>query len=229
MKARITFSFFFLITAITLFISCAASSTYMIIKPEILYRSPALDFTKVQAVVIMPVNSYESEVPEVSGAINDGLPIELKIAQQAWKVIAYDEVIRKMNEKGLGRGYQNYVADLNTFVQAAGGTPNFTAETYKFFEEMSNEMGFQAMIFTSYGYSEQVQGGEKLLFGALDLSTKTKKLSVTTILYDLSSRRALWLGRLSLEGGDKVSILELVKSVVQGISQNFGKGTLRQL
>lgn len=229
MKARVAFSLFLLVTAITLFVSCATSNTDMILKPEILYRSPALDFTKVQAVAIMPVNNYENEVPEVSGAINDGLSIELKTAQKAWKVISYDEVLRKMNEKGLGRGYQNYIADFNTYIQAIGGTPNFTAETYKFFEEMANEMGFQAMILTSYGYSEQVQAGEKLLFGALDLSTKTKKLSVTTILYDLSSRRAWWLGRLSLQGGDKVSIVELVRSIVQGISQNFGKGTLRQL
>lgn len=229
MKARVAFSLFLLVTAITLFVSCATSNTDMILKPEILYRSPALDFTKVQAVAIMPVNNYESEVPEVSGAINDGLPIELKSAQRAWKVISYDEVLRKMNEKGLGRGYQNYVADLNTYVQAAGGTPNFTAETFKFFEDLRKEMNFEALLFTSYGYSEEVKMGEKYLWGTVDLSSKTKKLSVTVVLYDLSSRRAWWLGRLSLQGGEKVSILDLVKSVVQGISQNFGKGTLRQL
>ena len=177
----------------------------------------------------MPVNNYENEVPEVSGAINDGLPIELKTTQRAWKVISYDEILRKMNEKGLGRGYQNYVADLNTYVQAAGGTPNFTAETFKFFEDLRKEMNFEALLFTSYGYSEEVKMGEKLLWGAVDLSSKTKKLSVTVVLYDLSSRRAWWLGRLSLQGGEKVSIPDLVKSVVQGISQNFGKGTLRQL
>lgn len=229
MKTRVAFCLFLLVAAITLFISCATSNTDMILKPEILYRSPALDFTKVEAVAVMPVNNYENEVTEVSGAINDGLPIELKSVQKAWKVISYDEILRKMNEKGMGRGYQNYVADLNTYVQAAGGTPNFTAETYKFFEELAKEMNFEALLFTSYGYSEEVKMGEKYLWGTVDLSSKIKKLSVTTVLYDLSSRRAWWLGRLSLQGGEKVSIPDLVRSVVQGISQNFGKGTLRQL
>ena len=151
---RLVVSLPVLLLAFTL-MSCASASTDSILKPEILFRSPALDFTKVAAVAVMPVNNYESEVPEISGAINDGLPIELKSAQKAWKVISYDEILRKMNEKGWGRGYQNYVADLNTYVQAAGGTPNFTAETFKFFEDLKNEMKFEALLFTSYCFSNK--------------------------------------------------------------------------
>jgi len=213
-----------LLLAFTL-ISCATASTDSILKPEILFRSPALDFTKVVAVAIMPVNNYENEVPEISGAINDGLPIELKSAQKAWKVISYDEILRKMNEKGWGRGYQNYVADLNTYVQAAGGTPNFTAETFKFFEDLKNEMKFEALLFTSYGFSEQA--GFKNILG-LNIPTTIKRLSVTVVLYELSSRRAWWLARLSIQGND-INNEEMVRTVTQGISQNFGKGTLRQL
>lgn len=205
--------------------SCASASTDSILKPEILFRSPALDFTKVAAVAIMPVNNYENEVPEISGAINDGLPIELKSAQKAWKVISYDEILRKMNEKGWGRGYQNYVADLNTYVQAAGGTPNFTAETFKFFEDLKNEMKFEALLFTSYGFSEQA--GFKNVLG-LNIPTTIKRLNVTVVLYELSSRRAWWLARLSIQGND-ISNEEMVRTVNEGISQNFGKGTLRQL
>ncbi|MDH7605313.1 MAG: hypothetical protein QHH13_10460 [Melioribacter sp.] len=210
-------------------VSCATSGPNVIFKPETLYRSPALDFSKIQAVAIMPVNNYDNEVPEVSGAINDALPIELKASQKAWNVISHDEILRKVNEKGWGRGYQNYVADLNTYVQVAGGTPNFTSETYKFFDDMSKELNFQAIVFTSYSYIEEIQPGEKLFYGAIDLSTKTKILSITTILFDLSSRRAWWLARISVKGGEKVLIPELVRSAIQGIAQNFGRGILRQL
>jgi len=191
-----------------------------------MYRSPALDFTKVQAVAIFPVNNYGSEVPEVSGAINDGLAIELKGAQKAWQVIGYDEVLRKVNDKGLGRGYQNYVADLNTYVQAAGGTPNFTAETLTFFDQLKKELNFQALIFTSYSYSEEA--GTKQVLG-LNIPTKGKKLSVTSILYEISSRRAWWVARMSVQGNEATPIPNLVRAATQGIAQNFGKGTLRQL
>jgi len=221
---RLLNSLLMFILALT-FLSCSNANTDSILKPEILFRSPALDFTKVSAVAIMPVNNYESEVPEISGAINDGLPIELKSAQKAWKVISYDEILRKMNEKGWGRGYQNYVADLNTYVQAAGGTPNFTAETFKFFEDLKNEMKFEALLFTSYGFSEQA--GFKNILG-LNIPTTIKRLSVTVVLYELSSRRAWWLARLSIQGND-INNEEMVRTVTQGISQNFGKGTLRQL
>lgn len=219
-------SLMILVVCSTLLLSCGTSSPEGILKPEILYRSPALDFTKVQTVAIMPVNNYDSEIPEVSGSINDGLPVELKSAQKAWQVISYDEVLRKVNEKSLGRGYQNYVADLNTYVQAAGRTPNFTAETFTFFEQLKKEMNFQAMIFTSYGYTEQA--GIQNFMG-IKIPTKTRHLTVTTVLYDLSSRRAWWLARLSVQGGDKTNIPDLVRTVTQGIAQNFGKGTLRQL
>jgi len=144
--------------------SCGSSSPEMILKPEILYRSPQLDFTQVQTVAVLPVNNYQNEVPEVSGLINDGLPTELRGAQKAWNVISYDEVLRKVNEKGLGRGYQNYIADLNTYVQVAGGTPNFTAETLNFFEQLKKEMNFQALLFTSYGYSEQAGATDYVYF-----------------------------------------------------------------
>jgi hypothetical protein len=198
----------------------------MILKPETLYRSPQLDFTKVQTVAVLPVNNYENDLPEVSTLINDGLPTELKGAQKAWNVISYDEVLRKVNEKELGRGYQNYIADINTYVQVAGGTPNFTAETLKFFEQLKKEMNFQALLFTSYGYSEQAGVTDYVYF---KLKSTTKKVSVTTVLYDLETGRAWWLARLSVQGGENVTLAELVRSVTQGIAQNFGKGILRQL
>ena len=130
-----------------------------------------------------------------------------------------------MNEKGLGRGYQNYIADLNTYVQAAGGTPNFTSETFKFFVDLKTEMNFEALLFTSYGFSEQA-GFKNVL--DLNIPTTIKRLSVTVVLYELSSRHAWWLARLSIQRND-ISNEEMVHSVTQGISQNFGKGTLKQL
>lgn len=72
--------FLFFVTMLSL--SCSASKNVeTIFTPEVLYRSPNLDFTKVQAAAIMPVNCYSNEVVEMTGLVNDGLPAELNKVQ----------------------------------------------------------------------------------------------------------------------------------------------------
>jgi len=209
--------------------SCASTGgTDAIFKPEMLYKSPALDFTKVSAVAVMPVNCYSNEVTEMTGMINDGLPAELKRTQTAWNVISDDEVLRKLNEKGYGRGYQNYIADLNTYTSAAGATPNFTAETQTFFDSLKSAMNFQAILFTSYGY------GEKSITKITPIINTPyqdiiKELSVSVVLYDLTSHRTWWVAKLSLHCGSNVTNAELARKVIEGIASHFGQGTLRQL
>jgi len=213
--------------------SCGSASADVIFKPELSYRSPNLDFTKVQAAAIMPVNCYSNEVPEITAQVNEGLASELKRSQTAWKILSYDEVLRKLNEAGFGRGYQNYIADLNTFVMAAGMTPNFTSETYKFFDDLKKEMNFQAILFTSYGYSTvtvmEHSTVSALLGGPSQVAVEKKKLSVTVVLYDLSTRRTWWVSKLSLQCDNNFSNSELSKKVIEGIANYFGKGDLRQL
>lgn len=210
--------------------SCATTKTpTTIFKPNTMYRSPSLNFTKIYSIAIMPVNNEQDEIPEISSAINDGFPAELKSAQNAWKIFSSFEILKILNEKGWGRGYQNYIADLNTYDKVGGYTPNFTAETQSFFQDLANELGFQAIVFSSYSYNENIIPGEKLLYGFVDLSIKKKELSITTILYDINSKRAWWIAKISVEGEGSVTSQELVKAAIQGIVQNFGKGSLRQL
>jgi hypothetical protein len=204
--------------------SCASSSkTEGIEKPQLLFRSPNLDFTKVAAVGIMPVNSHEVEIPEITGMLSEELASDLKRAQSAWKVISSDEILRRVNELGLGRGYQNYVADLNTFVGAGGATPLFSAETQKFFEQLKKEMNVQALLFTSYGYSETTEIRE---FLGIKTPTTVKVLRVHTTLYDLSSLRTWWMAMIVTRGEENT---KLVRDASLSFAQNFGKGTLRQL
>jgi len=215
-----------------LLLSCGTSSTDVIFKPEMNYRSPQLDFTKVQAAAIMPVNCYSNEVTEITGLVNDGLPAELKRTQVAWKIISYDEVLRKVNDAGLGRGYQNYIADLNTYVTVAGMTPNFTSETKNFFDQLKKEMNFEAILFTSYGFSEVTVMETSIvgaMFGAPNQPTVKKVLSVSVALYDLTSQRTWWVAKLSLRGSQSLTNAELARKVIEGIANNFGKGDLRQL
>jgi hypothetical protein len=216
-----------------LLLSCSAASTEVIFKPEVNYRSPALDFTKVQAAAIMPVNCYTNEVVEFSSLINDGLPAELKRIQTAWKIYSYDEVLRKLNDAGLGRGYQNYIAYLNTFTSVAGMTPNFTAETQTFFNQLKKKMNFEAILFTSYGFDRgTVQESSflnKMLGGSGVVDVMKKRLSVTVVLYDLASRRTWWIAKLTLTANDDMANTELARKVIEGISNYFGKGDLRQL
>lgn len=229
----------FILTALFVFpvsmvlVSCGSAGADVIFKPELSYRSPNLDFTKVEAIAIMPVNCYSNEVPEITSLVNDGLASELKRSQTAWKIFSCDEVLRKLNEAGLGRGYQNYIADLNTFVTAAGMTPNFTSETYKFFDDLKKEMNFQAILFTSYGFTTETvteHSTLNVLFGGSgQVAVEKKRLSVTVVLYDLSTHRTWWVSKLSLQGNMDLTNVELSQKVVEGIVNYFGKGDLRQL
>lgn len=230
-----TFLFSSVLLTLSLLVSSCGSSDGqdVVFKPEMSYKSPALDFSKVTAMAIMPVNCYSNEVPELTALVNDGMAAQLKSVQVAWEIIPYDEVLRKVNEKGYGRGYQNYIADLNTYATVAGMTPNFTAETKTFFDQIKNAMGFQAILFTSYGYSEKnvmEHSTVNAMFGGSGLvAVKKKVLSVSVVLFDLSSQRTWWVAKLSLESGMDLPNTELARKVIEGISNNFGKGDLRQL
>ena len=234
-KVNVTILFSSILVFLSLFLlSCGSTSTTeKIFKPEISYRSPALDFSKVNAIAIMPVNSYSDEVPKITGLINDGLPAELKSVQTAWNVFGYDEVLRKVNDAQLGRGYQNYIADLNTFTSVAGMTPNFTAETQTFFNQLAKKMNFEAILFTSYGFSrgtvKEHSTWNKLLGGTGVINVMKKRLGVTVVLYDLTSHRTWWTAKLTLTVDDNMSNAELARKVIEGIVNNFGKGELRQL
>lgn len=228
-KVNVTILFSSILVFLSLFLSsCGVSKTAVIFKPELSYRSPALDFTKMQAIAIMPVNSYSNEVVEITSLVNDGLPAELERTQIGLKIFSYADVLRTLNKKGLGRGYHNYIADLNTYVTAAGMTPNFTSETQTFFDQFKKEMNFQAILFTSYGFFERTITKPGFLnYGTVQTIEKT--LSVTVVLYDLTSRRAWWVAKLSLTGGENFTNAELARKVIEGIASNFGKGELRQL
>ena len=224
----------FLLFVTMLSFSCSASKNdETIFKPEVLYRSPNLDFTKVQGAAIMPVNCYSNEVAELTGLVNDGLPGELNRVQTAWKIYSPDEVLRKLNDAGLGRGYQNYIADLNTFTSVAGMTPNFTAETQTFFNQLAKEMNFQALLFTSYGFArgtvQEKSTLNAILGGSGVVNVMKKRLSVAVVLYDLASHRTWWIAKLTLTTDDNITNAELAHKVIEGITSYFGKGDLRQL
>lgn len=225
----------FILSLLSMFLlsSCGAANTDVIFKPEMNYRSPQLDFTKLTAIATMPVNCYSNEVTELTGLVNDGLPAELKSVQVGVKIISYDEVLRKLNDAGLGRGYQNYIADLNTYTSAAGMTPIFSSETQTFFDQLKMEMHFEAILFTSYGFDRgtviEHSTLNKILGGTGEVAVMKKRLSVSVVLYDLTSHRTWWVAKLTLQADDDMPNAELAKKVIEGIGNNFGKGDLRQL
>lgn len=232
MITRVVFSIALIFSV--LLVGCGSSENVnKIYKPEVLYRSPNLDFSKVTAAAVMPVNSYSNEIVEMTGLVNDGLPAELNRVQTAWKILSADEVLRKVNEAKLGRGYQNYIADLNTFASVAGMTPNFTAETQTFFDQLKKEIGSEAILFTSYGYATgtvtEYSSWNKILGGSGNVEVMKKRLSVTAVLYDLASHRTWWLAKLTLTADENMPNAELARKVIEGICNNFGKGELRQL
>lgn len=207
-------------------ISCSASGRNEILKPQVLYRSPSLDFSKVKKCGVMPVNNIGSEIPEINELLTNGIFTELKLSQKAWEISSADEILREMNEAGLGRGYQNYIADLNTYANAAGATPVFTAETQKFFDDLKTKFGIEALLFTAYLYEEK-QGYEDFL--GYKISKQYGVLQVYTALYDITSKRTWWVAEMALQQSASDPKFQLVKGITQSFAQNFGKGTLRQL
>jgi len=205
--------------------ACGASRSSEIFKPES-YRSPQLDFTKVQAVAIMPVSAFTNEIPELTSLINDGLPAELRRSQTAWRVIDQGEVLRVVNDKDLGRGFQNYVADLNVYAGSTGTGANFTAETKAFFTALRRESNIQAILFVTYGFAEAQGVQTCLLIYTCPVTTRTLRVNVA--LYELSSQRIWWMSTLTHTGKGK-SNTDLAAAVIRGIANDFGKGALRQL
>ena len=206
--------------------ACAASNLSEIAKPQELYRSPQLDFTKVEKCGVIPVNNYGTEVPEVTDLLANGLYNDLKQSQKAWEVVSAEDILRKINDLGIARGYQNYIADLNTFATAGGATPLFTSETQKFFEDLKKKMGIEALLFTSYNYNEQESFKD---FLGLKIKNTARIVTVYTAIYDISSKRTWWVARISMQQDVSEPIQNLVNSITLAFSQNFGKGTLRQL
>lgn len=227
MKKRLIILIFFNISVFLLLNDCTPTQkTTEIPKPNQLYRSPALDFTKIEKCGVLPVNNYGREVPEVSEMLANSLYNELKSSQKAWSVISADDILRQINESGLARGYQNYIADLNTFETAGGATPLFTAETQNFFDELKKRYGIGALLFTWYNYDE-TQNVQELL--GLRYQVITRILTVSTALYDITSKRVWWIAKIAVSQNESEPIQNLVTLITQSFSQNFGKGTLRQL
>jgi len=237
-KLTLIHFFHFSITIILLFtfISCSSSTetVEVIYKPDYSYRSPNLDFSKVKAAAILPVNCSSNEIPELTDLLNNSIGTEISKVQKAWKIYSPIDVLNKTNDANLGRGYQNYIADLNTFVTVAGNTPNFTAETQDYFNDLSKIMNFEALIFVNYSYNEKVTSEFDPVLALISSknpykNVKKKVLSVSAVLYHLQSKRTWWVARLTLEGPKEVSNAELSRKVIEGIANHFGKGDLRQL
>ncbi len=218
------------------FILCAAcAATRMTIPaPQWQFRDPDLDFTKVRSLCIFPVSSVGGEESKVTDAINVGVSQAISAQYPDWKVISAIELFQLINRHQLGRGYQNYVADLNTF-EGERDTLTFSGETLKFFEDLRGLTKCDALLFNRYKLSTVVEAGDIY-----------RVLSVDPIMYFVPDRQAWWIANVTVRGwagsrtlsievasrlfGKKPEPIEsLVDKVVQSIAQNLGKGTLKQL
>jgi hypothetical protein len=127
----------------------------------------------------------------------------------------------------------NYIADLNTYTSAAGITPMFSPETQTFFDNLKKDLNFEAILFTSYGFARgtemEYSAVNQMLGGTGKVAVMKKLLSVTVVLYDITSRRTWWVAKLTLKANDIMPNAELSKKVIEGIGNYFGKGDLRQL
>ncbi len=195
-------------------LSCAMATQRRVTipTPSVQLRSPNLNFEKIKVLCLFPAHNIGTEVPELSSGLNTGISQYISAQYPDWQIISAVDLLKYINQYGLGRGYQNYSSDLSTFAQVGLATPAFTQETKSFFWDLRKRLGCDAFLFVQYNY---VPGSEA---------------STRSILYYVPEERAWWVAsiefRLFLRS---IPPSEIANLTSQSIAQNIGKGVLRQL
>lgn len=194
-------------------LSCATTTTEIQIpRPSVLFRSPSLNFERIKMLCLFPVQNIGMEVPELSSGMDTGIYQLTTALYPDWRVISGVDLLQRINQYGLGRGYQNYSADLSTFAQVGWATPAFSKETKSFFKDIQKNFGCDAFLFTQYNYYPN------------------DEVVVRSILYSIPEERAWWIAMVRLNIFLKnTSPSQMASLLSQSIAQNLGKGTLRQL
>jgi hypothetical protein len=198
------------------FLACAPTTRQVTIPPPVYsYRSPALDFTKVKGLCIMPVaslrdppNRWEEEIAPI---LATSLPAAIQAQFSGWKVYGPDEFLRFVNERNLVRGLQYFQADmmgslppalpgsmeeLSTLSpQGMQATPhvtevNFSKETLEFFDQLKF---CEALLFVRYQVYLFVPLGKSEIYRAVQLAG--------TLFHPASGPRARWWVGLFEEKG----------------------------
>lgn len=198
-------------------VACAATSSQkpqpmVIPSPAWQYRSPEVDFAKIKALCIFPPTAA-AESPEVTSSLGLSIYQHLKARYPDWRVVSYVDLQQAINQQGLGRGYQNYMADYSTFARVGMATPAFSAETKSFFNALYQKVGCDTLLFVDYNFSSGIM---------------YSNLRIDLNLYRIPEGRSWWIARID-DSAKAANWQQLVDVVAQSIAQNLGQGTLKQL
>jgi opacity protein-like surface antigen len=210
----------------------SAPAPEVISRPDHADVSPNFDFTRISGVGVFPAFPSGQEIPEFSDAFSGAFTQALQARQSQWKVISPRDLVQNINTAGLGKGYKNLQADVNTFGQGAQ-IRVLTGSTQEFLEKLGHSLGVNAFLLSSYAVSDQsMQRLVQPSMGAALLGAQpymqpyvVHHCTVQVTLYQLGSG-FMWTASHTI-------ISETNQYPTEGLGKVFaayvGKGTLRQL
>lgn len=194
----------------------------IITKPDKAYVSPNMDFGKIAGLGVCPTFPGNVESTDFADSFNGALISELQARQSQWKIIPTGELVSLINQHGLGRGYKNLQADLNTY-----GTEGFgvmTAETKEFLKELGKKVGVNSYLLSTYKLSS-FPTITQTLFGPLRVTAN--KYEVVMILYQVD-QGVMWAATHTVTSTSS-DISAEASNLAKVFGANIGKGSLRQL
>jgi hypothetical protein len=260
--------------AVTLaFLACAYTTTTTttqvekIPEPIYSYRSPTLDFTKLNGLCIMPfIPLRGTPTPweeKMQSMLASSLPTALQAQFPGWKIYGPDEFLNYINKNNLIRGFQYLQADLaempltalagseQQFLEFLASGKSFTrepavpslrfsGETLEFFKRLEKFcdslllIQYQIYLFTPQQVSEVTP-----IYWAAQVAA--------TLFHPASGPRARWwIGLFEVNrryaelvigpvlgpvfrSQREVPSAKVIELIVQSLSQNLGKGSLRNI
>jgi hypothetical protein len=206
--------------------------------PEVISRpdqadvSPNFDFTKISGVGVFPAFPSAEEVPAFSDAFSSAFAGALQTRQNQWKIINAKDLVERINSAGIGQGYKNLQADVNTFSQGAQ-VRVLTKTTQEFLERLGKSLGVNAFLLSSYEVrSLRLTRIVQPSIGAAILGAQPQPEQYTeydcTIFVSLYKvgENFIWTAKHTVKSETTDFHAEELAKVLAGY---VGKGTLRQL
>lgn len=188
------------------------------------YLDPAMDFSKIHTVAVVPMFPESTEDQVFSGALGLQLESALVTRQSQWKIIGSKEMLQVINSQNLGTGYKNLQADMNVPGSAMGQVA-YSPATNEFIKALKRSTGADAVLVGTYGFSQSVGGGGGLLGNLVNSALGGTKVKVSLLYMNGPSAENWWTALVTRRRINDQVIQEMAES----IAANIGKGTLLQL
>lgn len=196
---------------------------------------------------IVDVKQDDEFQRQAASLLEAAIPQYLKAQYRDWHILGPQELFRVINENNLNRGFQYFVADMGGKVSASEIVPvSFSKETMQFFDSLSKFAQCDLFLFVNYVTYITHTLEEP------DVVRLDRYLSLRSMLFypKGGDRPTWWTSHIKIHGfykrnygslqsqitgsilgpkGKPIPVEQLVDLAAQSLSQNLGKGSLRNL